>query len=220
MHLPVFAEPVSLPRLSRIATAIGRVVALDERGVHAVAHRGLAQYLLQPLRRAEDQPLFNGNHVIVLAVLVHRRVGHVVSHPALGENSRPARLTFPWGGHRFAERLLDCRRVRRVLVAGHQLRRLATELLTHLVHDCIAVLPRSRPGNHRQDELVLGVEGDMVPIVAAVVVIGVRGIAVLLLLSDEGPFLVELDFACIGGKKPPTPRGWLWRADRPAGPIV
>ena len=93
-------------------------------------------------------------------------------------------------------------------------------MLTDFADDRIGVFPRSRPGDHPQDELVLGVERNMIPIVAAMIVIGVRRVAVLLLLVDEGPFLIELDFAGIGGKRPPTRRGRLWRADRPAGPSV
>jgi hypothetical protein len=220
VHLPVFAEPVSLPRLPRVATAIGAVLALDERGVHTMACHRLAEYFLQPFRRAEDLSLFYGHDAIVLAVLVHRRVNYVVSDLALGENPRPARLSSPRGSHRLTEGLLDRRGVGRVLVAGHQFRRITAELLTDLADDCIGVFPRSRPGDHSQDELVLGVERNMIPVVAEVIVIGVRGVAVLLLLVDERPFLIELDFAGIGGKRPPTRRGRLWRAYRPAGPSV
>jgi hypothetical protein len=47
---------------------------------------------------------------------------------------------------------------------------------------------------------MLGVEGDVVPVVLLVVVGRIRSVAVLLLLGDEGPLLIELDLGRPGGK--------------------
>ena len=47
---------------------------------------------------------------------------------------------------------------------------------------------------------MLGVEGDVVPLVPLVVIGRVGGVAVLLLLGDERPLLIELDLAGPGGK--------------------
>ena len=57
----------------------------------------------------------------------------------------------------------------------------------------------------------------MVPPVPAVVVGRVVGVAVLLLLEDERPLLVELDLTGVRGKKPRARRGVAGRARRPAG---
>jgi hypothetical protein len=46
------------------------------------------------------------------------------------------------------------------------------------------------------DQAAARVQGDVVPAVAAVIVGGVAGVAVLLFLADERPLLVELDLAC------------------------
>jgi hypothetical protein len=48
----------------------------------------------------------------------------------------------------------------------------------------------------------------MAPVVAAAVAVGVRGVAVLLLLGDEGPLLIELDLAGLGGEKA-TNSSWV-----------
>ncbi len=47
---------------------------------------------------------------------------------------------------------------------------------------------------------MLGVKGDVVSVIPLVVVGRVGSIAVLLLLGDEGPFLIELDLTRPGGK--------------------
>ena len=45
----------------------------------------------------------------------------------------------------------------------------------------------------------------------------VGGVAMLLLLGDEGPLLIELDLTREGGKAPPTRRAGRGRARRPDG---
>src|SRR5262249_51631802 len=98
--------------------------------------------------------------------------------------------------------------------------RLAPESRLDLSDDRLAVLLRPRPGDHRQDQAVLRVVGDVVPVIPAVVVGRIAGVAVLLLLADEGPLLIELDLAGTGGKRPPTRRGRPWRGGRRAGPVA
>src|SRR6516225_6193908 len=60
----------------------------------------------------------------------------------------------------------------------------------------------TRARDDGQDQLVLGIIGEVVPPVPLVVVGRVGGVAVLLLLTDERPGLVELDLASPRGKKP------------------
>src|SRR5262249_12299957 len=57
----------------------------------------------------------------------------------------------------------------------------------------------------------------VVPVVAATVIGRVVAIAVLFLLADERPLLVELHLARLGGKKPPTRHGAAGHGPRPAG---
>jgi hypothetical protein len=103
--------------------------------------------------------------------------------PALGHAPGPARLPLRRG--RLTERAPDRRLVHRVLVAGHQLRQFAPEPPLDLGDDRAAVLLRPRPGDHRQDQPVLGVVGDVVPIVPAGVV---GGVAVLCFLFTKDQF--------------------------------
>src|SRR5438270_6536207 len=62
-----------------------------------------------------------------------------------------------------------------------------------------------------------GVQGYVVPAIAAPVVGLVAAVAVLLLLGDEGPLLIELHRAGPRGKRPRTRRGVAGRGRRPAG---
>ena len=54
---------------------------------------------------------------------------------------------------------------------------------------------------------LFGVEGYMVPAVAAEPIGRIVEVAMFLLLGDEGLFFIELDLPCLGGKKPRGRRG-------------
>src|ERR1019366_1867468 len=112
--------------------------------------------------------------------------------------TRPRRTTRPRLSlrlHPFAVDLLDCRGVSRVGVAGYQHGPLAAGTVVDLLDGLLAVLGRAFAGHHDEQQAVLGVDRRVVPVVALVVVAGVVGVAVLLLLADVVPLLVELDFA-------------------------
>lgn len=63
---------------------------------------------------------------------------------------------------------------------------------------------------------MLGVVGDVDPVVALLGIGGIGRVAVLLPLGDEDRLLVELDLPGPRGKKPRARRGPLERAVRPA----
>jgi hypothetical protein len=90
------------------------------------------------------------------------------------------------------------------------------DLLDHL----LGVLDHAGARDDRQDQPVLGVVGDVVPPVSLVVIGRVGGVAMRRLLGDERPFLVELDLAGLGGKRPRVRRGRLGRAARPCEPAA
>ena len=73
-------------------------------------------------------------------------------------------------------------------------------------------LGTARTNEQADHQAMLGVVGDVVPTIAAVVL---SWTAVLLLLGDKGPLLVELDLTGFWGKKPRVRRGVAGRVRRP-----
>lgn len=217
VDLPILAEAVRPADLPRIASPVRPVVTLHERGVDAVTDRGLGQGRLQATPRAEDPPLIDGDHVAILAMLVHRRVVQSPGQPASRHDPGTPRAAPRRGHDRHAEGGFDRGLVRRILVAGDQLRRPIAEPIADLGGDRLGVLDGPCPRDDRQDQPVLGVDGDVVPVITALRVVGIAGVAVRLLLGDERPLLVELDLAGLGGKRPPARCGWPSRARRPGG---
>jgi hypothetical protein len=63
-----------------------------------------------------------------------------------------------------------------VLIAGEELGGAAVEAGLDLVDDLLGALPDASPGDHRQDEPELGIEGDVVPPVPLVVIDRVGGV--------------------------------------------
>jgi len=148
---------------------------------------------------------------------VHGRIAQVPRQAAFGHDPGPARMSFG-RRDRPAEGMLNGRCVRRGLVAGDQVRGLTTQPPLHLGGERLGVLDGPRPGDDRQDQPVLGVVGNMVPVAPLVVVGRISGVAVALLLGDEGPLLVELDLPGPRGKKPRARQERRGHAGRPGGP--
>ena len=88
------------------------------------------------------------------------------------------------------------------------------------LHDRLGVFERAGAGNDGQDQAVFGVVSDMVPPVTLVVVGGIGGVAVVLLLGDERPLFVELNFAGLGGKGPRVPRERREHVNQPSVPVA
>src|SRR3954451_3683863 len=66
VHAPILTEPVRLPRLPRVVTAVRTVLAFHERGVDRPAHRRRRQGLPQAALGPEDQAPRDGDHAVVL----------------------------------------------------------------------------------------------------------------------------------------------------------
>ena len=218
VDLVVLAEAVGLPRLPGVAAPVGGVLTLQEGCVHLDARLRGGQGGLQGLGRAEDLASLDPDHASALAVLVHHRIGHGPGQATLGHDPGAARAAMLGLGHRLAEDLADRRLVGRVGVAGDQGRRVDGHAGGHLLDDGAGVLLGPGARDHGQDQPMLGVECDVIPVVAAVVVGRVVGVEVGLLLGDVGPLLIELDLAGRGGKRPRARRGRPRRAGRRASP--
>src|SRR5262249_8633517 len=151
------------------------------------------------------------HHTPSLTLLAHRGV----DQPRRQLPARPRRPTRPrlaLGLYPDAIDLFDRRGVRRIGVAGQQHGAVAACAAIHLRDDLLTVLRRALAGHHGKQEAVLRIDCRVVPVVPQVVVAWVVGVAVLCLLGDEIPLLVELGLTGARGKKPRARRGGSWTA--------
>ena len=88
--------------------------------------------------------------------------------------TRPGRLS--GRDHRLAEHLLDDRLVDRVFVAGQERTRPLVGAVLDRGDDLLDALGHARPGDHHQDQLVLGDEGDVVPPIPFVLMVQERSV--------------------------------------------
>ena len=216
MNPPVLTERVGLPHLPGVVVPVRRVLTLQERGVDPPADPRLSQGRQDRRHRAEDHPGEDLDDPALLPSLLDRGIvqprwrdllrDHASARPAAGRG----RLTLPVGRQ-------DRRLVGRVGVAGHQPQHTPSGPPLDLLDHLLDVLDVAGPGHDAEHQPVLGVVGDVVPPVPMVRIGGVVRVAMLLLLEDERPLLVELDLLSPGGKKPRTRRGVAGRGRRPGG---
>jgi hypothetical protein len=139
-------------------------------------------------------------------------LGHaLVRRPRTAPPSRPSRP------HQFPVDFTDRLGVGRVLVTGHQAHQPSVRAPVEVLDQGLRQLCRAAADHDADDQAMLRVQGDMVPAVAAEEVVGMPLSAMLFLLADKGPLLVELDFIGPRGKKPRVHRGVVWRGRLPAG---
>src|SRR5512135_3102669 len=101
------------------------------------------------------------------------------------------------------------------LVAGDQQVRPPRCPVVDLLDQVLAGVTIPRARHEGQQQSALGIDGGVVPVVTTQPVQRVERIARLLLLSDEGPFLIELDLPGRGGNRPPVLGGGARHGRRP-----
>jgi len=105
---------------------------------------------------------------------------------------------------RFEDRLF----IHSPFVARDQSRSLVFQAFRRVLHQQVRVLFRSFAVDDFQHKFMLGVNGNMIPVVAASGVSPQKGllvfVAMLFLLVNEVPLLVELNLVGVGGKNQPT----------------
>ena len=160
----------------------------------------------QQEHRAEDQRPRHLDHTPRLPLLAHRGVAQIRGKHAfgLGWAARPRALRL-----RLLDTVdrLDRGGVRRMGVTGDQQVGSPRSAAVDLLDQFEAICGVSLAGHQRQQQATLGIDGRMVPVVTAQAVHGIVRITRLFLLEDEGPLLINLDFAGLRGKKPPVPGG-------------
>ena len=214
MDLPVLGKAVALAGLAAVAVVIRAVVPLHVHRVHPLTYRRGGQRRRDGKHRPEDDAGFDLDHAVVLARLVNHRILQAL-RGLLVRLGVPADLAPAPGSDRLAVGLQDGRLVARVLIRGHQIHQPAAGPFFEIVYQELGVPLGTFARDHTDNQAMFGVEGHMVPVVAAQVICRLVRVAALLLLGDEGPLLVELDFTGLGGKKPRDRRGVARRGRRP-----
>src|SRR5580658_2319714 len=219
MHLPVLGETAGLAYLPPVAIAVATVVPLHEDGVHHLTHQRQRQRRQHGRYRPKHHPRRHLNHPPVRPFLMHRGVLQFLGQDLLwvagtSATSGPRLLL----GHGIDRK--DRRFVGRILVRGHQVHQAATRPRTEVLDQLLGLILCAFAGDHTHYQTVFRIEGHMIPVVAVLSVSGFLRVAVLLLLADEGPLLVELHLTSPRGKKPRLRRGLLWRAGRRPPPGV
>ena len=113
----------------------------------------------------------------------------------------------------FAKRLQQRLFIRLVLIARYQSRRLVFQAFRRLLYQQLRVLFRAFAVDYLKHEFMFGIQRNMIPVIAATSISRIVCVAMLFLLCDETPLLVELNLFGVGGKSRRVRRG-VFRRDR------
>ena len=199
MNVPVLRKTIRLAYLAATPIPVRTVLAFDKRRVHLATAFRFLQSRPDLLVRSEDRPVIDFRHSTVLTRLVDRRIHQIIRC----NTNRSTRTTRQTGRRRnvpLAERFQNHRRIRLPLVTRNQSRRLEIQASGGILHQCPRIVFRSFSINHFEDEFVLGIQGDMIPVVATTGVRRIIFVAIFLFLLNKVPLFVELDFLRLGGK--------------------
>ena len=206
MHLPVLREAIRFPRFAGVTVAIRAVVALDEDRVDFVTDLGTCQRHHHRGHRPKNHAAIDRHDTVVLARLVHGRIGQLLGKLLSGRRLPTAVAAAP-GLDLLTVDLQDGLRVGGVFVAGHQLHHAAFGPLMKIFDEKLRVFLGALAHHGTHDQAMLRVQDDVVPALALLIVVRIAAVAVLFLLADERPLFVELDLARLGGKRPRVRRG-------------
>ena len=214
MYVPILRETIGLTNLAAIPVAVGPVLSFHKRRVDFVADLRQLQRRHHSRHSPKDNAEVNLHHPPLPARLVDGRVpqpGRRFIVRCLG----PARLSRPLRHRLITIGFQDRPAVRLVFIAGYEVHRSVTGPLLEIRHQRLDLLDRPLARHHADHQAMLGIDGHMVPVVSLPSVVGVGRIAAFFLLAHKRPLFVELNLACIGGKRPRVRRGVGGRGRRP-----
>ncbi len=213
MNVPILRKTIRLPNLAAATVPIRAVLSFDERRIDFSATLRLFQSKRNLFFRSKHSSIIYFRYATLFPSLVNRRVDQVFFRTI----NRPPRSSGPSRAFRrpsFAERLQNRFFVRLVLVARYQSRTPEIQAPSRFLHQQFRIRFRSLAIDDLQNELVLGVQRDVIPVVAATQISRIVFVAVFLFLFHEVPLLVELNFLRVRGKKRPTRHEALRRDHR------
>lgn len=194
MNIPILGEAIRLASLAGVSVPVGAVVTLQIRGADPLT---LGQLSVQ-------HTALNGDYASSLALLFDDGVAQLL-WPVHLCSSWTSTLPGPFGDYPLSKEGSQHRLINGISVRGDQFRdprQTRKQLLKELLDKDFGAFA----DDHFQHQSMIGIVGDVIPLVATEEIFFDLGVTVLLLFADEGPLFIQLDLVGIGGKSPPVRR--------------
>jgi len=230
MNVPILRKTIRLPNLATATVAVRSVVTLNKRRVHLAAARRHRQRRLNLSVRAEYRSIIDVRHSPLRSRFMNRRIDQILFR-TITRSLRSPSFAGALGRSLFAERLQYRFFVRFVFIARYQSRNLEIQAFRRFLYQQFRVLFRPFAVDDFQHEFMFGVQGDVIPVVAATGVSRIAFVAVFLFFPHKVPLFVELNLFGVRGKNRPTHRAVVRRVlqrvlcnglryqDRPSGVV-
>ena len=131
--------------------------------------------------------------------------------------SRSSTLERPSHRTLFPKRLKNGLFIRLVFITRDQSRRLVIQASRRILYQLFRIFDCPFAVDDIQHQFVFGIQGDMIPVVAATSVSRIIFVAILFFFSYEVPLFVELNLFRLWGKKRRVRRVTVRHVDRQAG---
>ena len=216
MNVPILGKAIRLPNLPAATVPVRPVLTLDKRRVHLVAAWRRRKGCFHLLVGSKHGSTLDFCHTPFGSCFVDRRIDQVRRRTITWAFRTPSFSRAFWQPL-LAERLQDGLFVGMVFIARDQSWRLVLQAFRCIFHQQFRVFFRSFAVDHFEHEFVFGVQGSVIPVVAAAGISRIGFVAIFLLLQNEVPFFVELYLGCVGGKFRRVRRGVLRHVSRRVG---
>ena len=219
MNVPVLRKTIRLANLPAATVAVRAVLAFDKGRVHFTATLRLSKGGLDLFVRAKYRSIINFRYTSLHSRLVDRCINQLPFR-TITRSSGPPTSSCAFGDSFFAECFKNRLDIRSPFIARYQPWSLEIQTPGRVLNECFRFVFRSFAVDDFQHEFVLGIKGDVIPVVTASRVSRIVFVTVFLFLFDEVPLLVELNLLRQGGKIRPIRREAFRRDLRRSGRIV
>ena len=199
MNIPILGKTVRLPNLSAATIPVCPVLTLDKRCVYLSAASRNRKGGLHLLVGSKHGSTLDFCHTPFGSCFVDRRIDQVRRRTITWAFRTPSFSRAFWQPL-LAERLQDGLFVGMVFIARDQSWRLVLQAFRRVFYQQFRVFFRSFAVDHFQHEFVFGIQGSVIPVIAASGINRIVFVAILLFFPNEVPLFVELHLVCVGGK--------------------
>jgi len=213
MNVPILRKTIRLSNLTTTSVSVRSVLTFDKRRVHFATTWRQRQGCPNLSVCTKHRPVIDFRYTSLHSRLVDRGINQLPFRTITRSSGTPT-SSCAFGDSFFAECFKNRLDIRSPFIARYQSWRLEIQTFRRFSYQQFRVFFRAFAVDDFQHEFMFGIQGDVIPIVAASRVSRIVFVTVFLLFSYKVPLFVELNLLGVRGKKQRVPREVFRRVPR------